>query len=106
VSWEYSSIMDLWSDAAQKANSTAPEAVLTAMKDDGKGKHIYGQAEWWGKELFGIDNALVGNWPVVVIEDGKAKIKEFKSIPAWWSKNKDLMIKHMTALDQMYFQRK
>jgi branched-chain amino acid transport system substrate-binding protein len=80
--------------------------VLVAMKDDGKGKHIFGEAEWWGKDLFGIDNALVGNWPVVVIKDGKAMIQEYKSIPEWWGKYKDLMIKHMTALNQMYFQRK
>ena len=106
VSWEYASIMDLWSDAAQKAGTTDPKAVLDAMKAGGKGKHIFGEAEWWGKELFGIDNALVGFWPVVVIEGGKAKIKKYKSIPAWWSKHKDLMIKHMTALNQMFFQRK
>ena len=106
MSWEYSSIMNLWSDAAQKAGTTDPEAVLKAMKDDGKGKHIFGEAEWWGKELFGIDNALVGFWPVVVIKDGKAKIQQYKSIPDWWAKHKDLMIKHMTALNQMYFQRK
>src|SRR5688572_5690903 len=106
VSWEYASIMELWSDAAQKAGTTDPKAVLEAMKAGGKGKHIFSEAEWWGKELFGIDNALVGFWPVVVIEGGKAKIKQYKSIPAWWSKHKDLMIKHMTALNQMYFQRK
>lgn len=105
VSWEYASIMDLWAEAATKAGSVEPAAVLTAMKDDGKGKHIFGEAQWWGKELFGIDNALVGNWPVVVIENGKAVIKEYRSIPAWWSKNKDLMVKHMTALNQMWSQR-
>jgi branched-chain amino acid transport system substrate-binding protein len=106
VSWEYSSIMNLWSDAAQKAGTSDPEAVLKAMKDDGKGKHIFGEAEWWGKDLFGIDNALVGFWPVVVIEDGKAKIKQYKSIPDWWNKNKAIMIKHFEALNQMYYQRK
>ena len=106
MSWEYASIMDLWSDAAQKAGTADPEPVLEAMKAGGKGKHIFGEAEWWGKDLFGIDNALVGYWPVVVIEDGKAKIKQYKSIPDWWAKHKDLMIKHMTALNQMYFQRK
>ncbi|MGE5260493.1 MAG: ABC transporter substrate-binding protein [Actinomycetota bacterium] len=106
VSWEYSSIMNLWSDAATKAGTSDPEVVLKAMKDDGKGKHIFGEAEWWGKDLFGIDNALVGFWPVVVIEDGKAKIKQYKSIPDWWAKNKDIMIKHFEALDQMYYQRK
>jgi branched-chain amino acid transport system substrate-binding protein len=105
VSWEYASIMDLWSDAASKAGTTAPEAVLTAMKEGGKGKQAFGEAVWWGKELFGIDNALVGVWPVVVIEGGKAKIKQYKSIPDWWSKHSALMIKHMEALGQMYYQR-
>jgi len=83
VSWEYASIMDLWADAAQKAGSIEPAPVLAAMKEGGTGKHAFGDAEWWGKELFGIDNALVGNWPVVVIEDGKATIKAYKSIPDW-----------------------
>ena len=105
VSWEYASIMDLWSDAAQKAGTTDPGAVLKAMQEGGKGKQAFGEAVWWGKELFGIDNALVGVWPVVVIQDGKAKIQQFKSIPAWWDKHKALMIKHMEALKQMYYQR-
>ena len=65
------------------------------MKAGGTGKHAFGDAKWWGKELFGIDNALVGDWPVVVIEGGKAKIKAFKSIPAWWAKHSKLMIKHI-----------
>ena len=60
-------------DARPAAPSRKP--VLAAMQEGGKGKHIFGEAEWWGKDLFGIDNALVGDWPVVVIEDGKAKIK-------------------------------
>ncbi|MGI8852083.1 MAG: ABC transporter substrate-binding protein [Methyloceanibacter sp.] len=105
VSWEYASIMDLWSDAAGRAGTTDPEAVLEAMQVGGTGRQAFGEANWWGKELFGIDNALVGLWPVVVIEDGKASIKEFKSIPAWWDKHKALMIKHMEALNQMYYQR-
>ncbi len=105
VSWEYASIMDLWADAAQKAGSVEPTDVLKAMKAGGKGKHAFGDAEWWGTELFGIDNALVGNWPVVVIEDGKAVIKEYKSIPEWWAKHGDLLTKHMAALGQMWNQR-
>jgi branched-chain amino acid transport system substrate-binding protein len=105
VSWEYASIMELWADAASRAGSVEPEAVLAAMKEGGIGKHIYGEAKWIGKELFGIDNALVGNWPVVVIRDGKATIAEFRSIPAWLDKHQDLLIKHMTALGQMWDQR-
>ena len=105
VSWEYASIMDLWSAAATKAGSVEPAAVLTAMKAGGTGKHAFGEAKWWGKDLFGIDNALVGNWPVVVIEGGKAVIKEFRSIPAWWDKNKDLMVKYFKKYNQLWSQR-
>jgi len=105
VSWEYAAIMDLWKAAAEKAGSAEPDAVAAAMKADGTGKHAFGAANWWGTELFGIDNALVGDWPVVVIEDGKARIKGFKSIPAWYDKHGDLLIKHMEAYGQMWNQR-
>jgi branched-chain amino acid transport system substrate-binding protein len=105
VSWEYASIMDLWRAGAEKAGSVEPQAVLKAMKAGGRGLHAFGEASWWGKELFGIDNALVGNWPVVVIENGKAVIKEYKSIPEWWGKHKDIMIKHFDAMGEMYYQR-
>jgi len=105
VSWEYASILDLWRAGAEKAGSIEPTDVLPAMKAGGKGLHAFGEAEWWGKELFGIDNALVGDWPVVQIQNGKAKIVEFKSIPAWWEKNKDIMIKHFEALGEMWYQR-
>jgi branched-chain amino acid transport system substrate-binding protein len=104
VSWEYAAIMDLWKAAAEKAGSADPEAVLAAMKD-GPGNHAFGEAEWWGTELFGIDNALVGDWPVVAIENGKAVIKEFRSIPDWYSRHGDLLIKHMQAYGQMWDQR-
>lgn len=105
VSWEYASIMELWASAAAKAGTIAPAEVLAAMMEGGVGKHVFGEAQWWGKELFGTDNALVGNWPVVVIEDGKATIKEYKSITAWWDKHSALLVKHMTELGQMWNQR-
>ena len=105
VSWEYASIMDLWKAGAEKAGSAEPEAVLAAMQDGGKGKHAFGDADWWGEELFGISNALVGDWPVVVIEDGKAVIKEFRSIPDWYAKHGELLRKHMSDFGQMWNQR-
>lgn len=105
VSWEYASIMDLWKAAAEKAGSAEPDAVQAAMQEGGKGQHAFGEADWWGEDLFGIDNALVGNWPVVVIEDGKARIKGFKSIPDWYARHGDLLKKHMEAYGQMWNQR-
>ena len=105
VSWEYASIMDLWKAGAEKAGSAEPSAVIAAMKAGGKGKHAFGEADWWGTELFGIDNALVGDWPVVAIENGKARIKAFGSIPAWYDRHGDLLVKHMTDYGQMWNQR-
>jgi len=105
VSWEYASILDLWRAGAEKAGSIEPGDVLKGMKAGGTGLHAFGEAQWWGKELFGIDNALVGDWPVVVIENGKATIKEFKSIPDWWEKHGKLLVKSFEAMGEMYYQR-
>lgn len=105
VSWEYPSIMDLWKAGAEQAGSVEPMDVLEAMKAGGSAPHAFGTAEWWGEELFGINNALVGDWPVVVVQDGKARIQEFRSIIDWWNKNSKLMVKHFEAMDQMYYQR-
>ena len=105
VSWEYASIMDLWKAGAEKAGSAEPDAVLAAMTDGGKGEHAFGTADWWGEDLFGINNALVGNWPVVVIENGKATVKGYRWIPDWYAKQGDLLKKHMSAYGQMWDQR-
>ncbi len=105
VSWEYAAIMDMWKAAAESAGSAEPAAVQAAMQAGGKGAHAFGEADWWGEDLFGINGALVGDWPVVVIEDGKATIKGFRSIPDWYDKHGELMKKHMTAYGQMWNQR-
>ena len=105
VSWEYASIMDLWADAAGKAGSAEPAAVLEAMKAGGTGKHAFGTADWWGKDLFGIDQALVGNWPVVVVNDGKARIQEYKWIPGWYEEHGEILKKYFTEYNIMWDQR-
>ena len=105
VSWEYASIMDLWKSAAESAGSAEPADVLAAMTAGGQGAHAFGTADWWGSDLFGIDNALVGDWPVVVIEGGKARVKAYKSIPDWYAQHGELLKKHMTAYGQMWDQR-
>ena len=106
VSYEYASIMDLWVVGAQKAGSVEPMAVYKAMKSMPTLPHIFGPAEWWGEELWGMKNALVGNWPVVTIQNGRGRIVEYKSIPKWWAKHKDVYIKHMKKLNQMWYQQK
>ncbi|MBA2127083.1 ABC transporter substrate-binding protein [Hyphomicrobium methylovorum] len=105
VSWEYAATLELWKAGVQRARSFEPFSVLAAMKLGGIGSHAFGEATWWGTDLFGIDNALVGDWPVVAIENGRARIQEFCSIPDWWSKNGDVLVKHLRALDLMWDQR-
>ncbi len=105
VSWEYASALELWKSAVERARSFEPFSVLAMMKVGGVGQHAFGEARWWGRDLFGIDNALVGHWPVVTIQDGRARIQEFGSIIAWWAEHKSLLIKHMRALELMWDQR-
>jgi branched-chain amino acid transport system substrate-binding protein len=105
VSWEYASTLELWKSAVQRARTFEPFSVLAAMKVGGIGHHAFGEARWCGRDLFGIDNALVGDWPVVTIEGGKARIQEFGSIAAWWAKNRPILVKHMRAMNLMWDQR-
>lgn len=105
VSWEYASTLELWKSAVQRARTFEPLAVLALMKVGGVGQHAFGEAAWWGKDLFGIDNALVGDWPVVKIVNGRARIQEYASIIDWWSEHKPVLIKHMRSLGLMWDQR-
>ena len=105
VSWEYASTLELWKSAVQRARTFEPLSVLAFMKVGGIGQHAFGEAVWWGRDLFGIDNALVGDWPVVTIVDGRARIQEFCSITDWWTEHKDVLVRHMRALDLMWDQR-
>ena len=52
-----------------------------------------------GANMWGLDNAVVGDWPVVAIQNGKARIQEFRSIPAWLNKHSSVLKRHMKALD-------
>ncbi len=105
VSWEYASILDLWKSAVESADSIEPVSVLAAMKAGGVGRHAFGEAQWWGNDLLGIDHALLGDWPVVEIQNAKAKIVEFRSILDWWVDHGATLEKHMRALGQMWDQR-
>lgn len=105
VSWEYVSILEMWKSAVERARTFDSATVMAIMKVGGNGKHVFGDAVWWGRELFGIDNALVGYWPVVTIQNGRARIVEFGSILDWWSAHSDLLIRHMRKMGLMWDQR-
>lgn len=97
VSWEYPAIMLQWLEGAKIAGSTDPTEVLNALKSNPNPPHVYGAGKWWGKELWGRDNIVVGRWPVVVIEGGKTRIKEFGDVSGWLDKHSDVLIKYMKS---------
>lgn len=105
VSWEYVAVLDIWRAAVEKAGGVNPVSVLAAMKQMGRVTHAFGPARWWGESMFGIDNALVGDWPVVRIEGGKARIVAFGSIPDWLERHGALLRREMSDLGQLWEQR-
>lgn len=105
VSWEYAAILDIWHAAVQKAGAVNPVSVLAAMKQLGHVTHAFGPARWWGLDVFGIDNALIGDWPVVTVQNGKARIVEFGSVPDWLAHHSVLLRAEMLDLGQMWQQR-
>ncbi len=98
VSWEYPAILLNWLEGAKAAGSVEPTAVLNALKSQSRPDFVFGDGRWWGSELWGLDNAVVGRWPVVVIENGKARIQEYGSVSGWLKRNQAVLIKHMKAM--------
>lgn len=105
VSWEYVAILDIWHSAVEQAGTAHSVSVLAAMKQLGRVTHAFGPAEWWGEDMFGLNNALIGDWPVVEIQQGRARIVGFGSIPAWLQRHETLLKSEMSALRQLWHQR-
>ncbi|MFP7674862.1 ABC transporter substrate-binding protein [Marivita sp. S0852] len=105
VSWEYVAILEIWHAAVEKVASVNPVSVLTSMKQMHPVLHAFGPARWWGESIFGIDNALIGDWPVVRLVNGKARIAEFGSVPDWLAKHEDALRDHMHEVGQLWQQR-
>jgi branched-chain amino acid transport system substrate-binding protein len=97
VAWEYPAILLNWLEGAKAAGSVDPTAVLSALKKNSKPEFVFGGGKWWGKQLWGRDNVVVGRWPVVVVQDGKARIQEFGDVSGWLDKHAGLLAKYMKS---------
>jgi branched-chain amino acid transport system substrate-binding protein len=87
TSWEFPAALEVWKQGVEKAGTFDSDELLASMKANPP-SHIFGTARWWGKELFGIDNALVGNWPIVEVKDGNVAIVEIGDQAAWFDAHK------------------
>ncbi|MEE9299756.1 MAG: ABC transporter substrate-binding protein, partial [Alphaproteobacteria bacterium] len=98
VSWEYAAICEMWKDAIEVGGSYEPMAVFKQLKSFDPVPHVFGEAKWWGTEIFGVDNAVVGNWPVVQMQNGKAVIVEMADNLTWLDAHLDVLIRHYKDL--------
>jgi branched-chain amino acid transport system substrate-binding protein len=88
TSWEFPAALEVWKQGVETAGTFEADELLASMKANTP-SHIFGAARWWGKDLFGIDNALVGNWPIVEVRDGQVTIVEVGDQAAWFETHKD-----------------
>ena len=105
TTWEFAACCEVWKRAVETANTTEPDALLASMRANPP-THIYGPATWWGQDLFGINNALVGSWPIVEVKSGKVDIVELGDQAAWYEKHKDLVVKRFREENLMPDQKK
>ena len=105
TTWEFAACLEVWKRAVEKANTMEPEALLASMKASPP-EHIFGPATWWGQDLFGLNNALVGSWPIVAVKGGKVDIVELSNQATWYDKYKDLVEKRFREENLMPDQRK
>ncbi|MEO3417142.1 ABC transporter substrate-binding protein [Roseovarius sp. CAU 1744] len=104
-SWVYCSVLEMWRRAVERIQTSDPVAVLSAMKFGGFSANVFGDARWWGREIFGMDHVLIGSWPVVEIRNKKAKIVEFRSVLDWCNIHGDALVQEMRDLGQTWHQR-
>jgi branched-chain amino acid transport system substrate-binding protein len=103
IVWEYKAALDVWAYGVEKAGSVESEKVYEALKASKTVPHAFGPGVWWGKEVFGMDNLLVPNWPITEIDNGKPKIVAYKSLIDWLAKgnNKAILIETLKKWKMM-----
>ncbi len=98
VSWEYAAALEMWKTAVAKAGTIDPPKVAEALRSLSPVPHVFGDAEWWGEEFFGVNSAALGKWPVVQMQNGKAVILEMGDVRAWVDAHLDVLKKHFDML--------
>lgn len=98
VSFLYPACLVSWKAAVEAGGSYAPMDVLETMKGMDPINHIFGPGRWRGAEMNGIDNSIVGDWPAVEMQNGKAVVVDMVNVNVWIDENKGLLKRHYEAL--------
>lgn len=96
VSHEEMAGLVVWKAGVEKAGSIEPLKVNAALKSMTDLPHMFGPANWYGKGYFGVDNALIGKWPVIAMKDGEARIQKFVENLEWWEND----VNRLTAVEK------
>jgi branched-chain amino acid transport system substrate-binding protein len=83
IVWEFQGGLGVWKYGVEKAGSVDPMKVYKALKASKTVPHSFGPGVWWGKEVFGISNLLVPNWPITEVHDGKPHIVAHMNFIDW-----------------------
>ena len=105
TSWEFPACLEVWKRAVEAANTVEPDELLASMKANPPA-HMFGPASWWGEDLFGSNNALVGGWPIVVVKNGKVDIVEVSNQASWYEAHNDLVVTRFREENLMPDQRR
>lgn len=105
VSWEYMEILNVWKYGVEQAGSIDSMEVIKALKASPTAPNAFGEGTWWGRPFFGVDNALMGKWPISQMRDGKSTIVELWDMLDYWEMNKEVIIKWFEEYNLMWYQR-
>jgi len=98
ASWYYPAALPVWKAGVEAAGSFETESVVAALRSMETVPHLFGPSNWWGKELYGVDNMLIGRVPVVEIRGGKRTIGDFRDLTSWIDSHFDAVLGHMKDL--------
>jgi len=102
--WEYPARLEVWKQGVIFANSIEPMEVMKAMKEAPIIYHVYGEGRWMGKELRGVDNLLLADYPVVEFKDGHATCPKLWNRPDWYDQHWELLLEKYEKYDQAWYQ--
>ena len=91
-SWTYGAYLEIWKAGVEAAQDIEPVAVFNALKSMDVVPHLFGPAQWWGEEIFGVNNALVGRWPAVQLQGGKATVVAMGDVAGWLVEHQDALV--------------